>query len=83
MGVLDGRIVLVTGAGSGIGRGVVDAIVAEGAKVASLELWTEKVEALRADHPDDRGGLEGDATSREDNDAVGRGGVGPSVESPR
>ncbi len=38
MGWLDGKRALVVGAGSGIGRAVLDAFRAEGAQVAALEL---------------------------------------------
>jgi NAD(P)-dependent dehydrogenase (short-subunit alcohol dehydrogenase family) len=34
MGMLDGRIALVTGAGQGVGQGIALALAAEGAKVA-------------------------------------------------
>lgn len=63
-GRLDGRRALVIGGGSGIGRGVVDAFVAEGAEVAVLELDPAKCDAL-ADVTDGPV-LVGDATSRLD-----------------
>lgn len=50
--MLEGKRTLVVGGGSGIGRGVVDAFVREGAQAAVLELSTEKCEALRTEHPD-------------------------------
>lgn len=68
-GWLDGRRALVVGAGSGIGRAVVDAFNAEGARVAVLERDSGKCETLAAEIP----GLPivvGDATTREANEAA-------------
>lgn len=64
---LEGKRALVVGAGSGIGRAVVDAFCAEGAKVAVLERDSGKCAALRRESP----GLpviEGDAVTREANE---------------
>jgi len=66
---LDGRRALVIGAGSGIGRAVVDAFLAEGARVAVLERDESKCAKLSAECP----GLPvvtGDATTREANEAA-------------
>jgi 2,3-dihydroxy-2,3-dihydrophenylpropionate dehydrogenase len=63
---LDGKRALVVGAGSGIGRGVVDAFLEEGAQVAVLERDPAKCAALRTA----LGGVpvvEGDATTRNAN----------------
>jgi NAD(P)-dependent dehydrogenase (short-subunit alcohol dehydrogenase family) len=49
-GWLEGLSVLVTGGGSGIGRGVVDAYVAEGARVTVLERSAERCADLRDRH---------------------------------
>ena len=51
MGWLDGKRALVAGAGSGIGRAVVDAFRAEGAQLAALELDQAKAGQLAADLP--------------------------------
>ncbi|GEL20635.1 3-(cis-5,6-dihydroxycyclohexa-1,3-dien-1-yl)propanoate dehydrogenase [Pseudonocardia asaccharolytica] len=66
-GWLDGRRALVVGAGSGIGRAVVDAFRAEGARVAVLERDPAKCDTLAAEIP----GLPvvaGDATTRAANE---------------
>jgi NAD(P)-dependent dehydrogenase (short-subunit alcohol dehydrogenase family) len=68
-GWLDGRRALVVGAGSGIGRAVVDAFRGEGAQVAVLERDTAKCEKLALEIP----GLPvvaGDATTRAANEAA-------------
>ncbi|MEB3983167.1 3-(cis-5,6-dihydroxycyclohexa-1,3-dien-1-yl)propanoate dehydrogenase [Mycobacterium sp. 663a-19] len=65
-GWLEGKRALVVGAGSGIGRAVVDAFDAEGAKVAVLERDSGKCEKLRRELP----GVpvvEGDAVTGEAN----------------
>lgn len=66
-GWLDGKRALVVGAGSGIGRAVVDAFHAEGARVAVLERDHDKGEALRHQLPQVPV-VEGDATTGEAND---------------
>lgn len=66
-GWLDGKRALVVGAGSGIGRAVVDAFLAEGAKVAVLERDPDKCDALRQQCPDVPV-VNGDAISRDAND---------------
>lgn len=75
-GRLAGARALLVGAGSGIGRAVVDAFAAEGARVAVLELDPAKADALRAAHPD-AVVCTGDATSRADNEAA----VGAAVDA--
>jgi NAD(P)-dependent dehydrogenase (short-subunit alcohol dehydrogenase family) len=52
MGWLDGKRALIAGAGSGIGRAVVDAFRAEGAQVAALERDEAKAARLAAGLPD-------------------------------
>ncbi|WP_224404028.1 3-(cis-5,6-dihydroxycyclohexa-1,3-dien-1-yl)propanoate dehydrogenase [Pseudonocardia sp. ICBG1034] len=64
---LEGKRALIVGAGSGIGRAVVDAFRAEGARVAVLERDEAKCEKLTAEIP----GLPvivGDAATREANE---------------
>lgn len=68
-GALDGKRALVVGGGSGIGRAVVDAYIAEGARVAVLEWSEEKVSRLKAELPDCPV-RRGDARSPEDCEAI-------------
>jgi NAD(P)-dependent dehydrogenase (short-subunit alcohol dehydrogenase family) len=68
-GWLEGRRALVVGAGSGIGRAVVDAFRAEGAQVAVLERDAAKCEKLAAEIPG-APVVTGDATTREANEAA-------------
>lgn len=75
-GWLDGKRAVVVGAGSGIGRAVVDAFCAEGARVAVLERDRAKCERLRRELPDVPV-VQGDATSRAANDDA----VAAAVES--
>jgi NAD(P)-dependent dehydrogenase (short-subunit alcohol dehydrogenase family) len=66
-GWLEGRRALVVGAGSGIGRAVVDVFRGEGAKVAVLERDPGKAAAITAALPDVPVTI-GDATTRTPND---------------
>ncbi|MGH3961239.1 3-(cis-5,6-dihydroxycyclohexa-1,3-dien-1-yl)propanoate dehydrogenase [Mycobacterium sp.] len=66
-GWLEGKRALVVGAGSGIGRAVVDAFCAEGAKVAVLERDHRKCAALRMNCPNVPV-VEGDAVTRDANE---------------
>lgn len=75
-GWLEGKRALVIGAGSGIGRAVVDAFRAEGAQVAVLERDSGKCETLRHELPEVPV-IEGDATTREANERA----VGAAVET--
>ena len=66
-GWLEGRRALVIGAGSGIGRAVLDAFRSEGARVAVLERDADKCAAIMAQVPDTPV-VVGDASTRRDND---------------
>jgi 2,3-dihydroxy-2,3-dihydrophenylpropionate dehydrogenase len=66
-GWLEGKRALVVGAGSGIGRAVVTAFRAEGAKVTVLERDNGKCEVLRQELPAVPV-IEGDAVTRDAND---------------
>ncbi len=69
MGWLDGKRALVAGAGSGIGRAVLDAFAAEGARIGALESDLAKCDRLAGELP---GCLvhRGDATALADADAA-------------
>ena len=47
----EGRRVIVTGASRGIGRGIVDAFLDEGAVVLATDVLAEGLEALASTHP--------------------------------
>lgn len=66
-GWLDGKRTLIVGAGSGIGRAVVDAFLDEGARVAVLERDADKCAALREDLGD-APIVMGDATTKAANE---------------
>lgn len=67
IGWLDGKRALVVGAGSGIGRAVVDAFLAEGARVAVLERDPAKCGLLESQLPQVPV-TQGDATTAEANE---------------
>ena len=52
MGWLDGKRALVAGAGSGIGRAVLEAFQEEGARIAAMELDNHKAERVTVELPD-------------------------------
>ncbi|BBL80736.1 3-phenylpropionate-dihydrodiol/cinnamic acid-dihydrodiol dehydrogenase [Rubrobacter xylanophilus] len=66
MGWLDGKVALAVGGGSGIGRGVVEEFMREGASIGVLELNPDKCAELCELGPDVTV-IQGDATSLEDN----------------
>jgi NAD(P)-dependent dehydrogenase (short-subunit alcohol dehydrogenase family) len=74
-GLLAGRRALIAGAGSGIGRAVLDAFLAEGARVAILERDTAKAAAVTASLPEVLVTV-GDAASQQANDAAVAAAVG-------
>jgi NAD(P)-dependent dehydrogenase (short-subunit alcohol dehydrogenase family) len=67
MGALDGQVALITGGGSGIGRGVVDRFVEEGAKVAVVDIVADRLEEARDRHGDAVLGIHADVLSVDEN----------------
>ena len=68
MGRLDGQVAVVTGAGSGIGKGIVDTFVREGALVVAFDRVEERVKALEAAHGGKVAGVSGNVAAYEDNE---------------
>jgi NAD(P)-dependent dehydrogenase (short-subunit alcohol dehydrogenase family) len=70
MGSLDGKVGLVTGGGSGIGRAVVERFLREGARLGILDRSEERVKQAKAEWGDNAVAVRGDVTRREDNEGA-------------
>jgi NAD(P)-dependent dehydrogenase (short-subunit alcohol dehydrogenase family) len=67
-GWLDGKVAIVTGGASGIGRAIVERFIQEGAKVCIYDLDAEKLQALARLLPSGAAAtVQGDVTRLEDN----------------
>ncbi len=73
MAKLDGSVLLITGGGSGLVRGMLAAFLAEGANLVLLERDPDRVDQLQAHLPADRVAVvAGNVTELADNDAAVR-----------
>jgi 2,3-dihydroxy-2,3-dihydrophenylpropionate dehydrogenase len=73
MGWLEGDVALISGAGSGLGRALVDRFVAEGARVVAFDRSPERVAAVEGSFDGTVLGVVGDVTVAGDNErAVAR-----------
>jgi NAD(P)-dependent dehydrogenase (short-subunit alcohol dehydrogenase family) len=70
MGQLDGKVALITGAGSGLGRAMLDLFIAEGARVGVLERSIERAQQVEQDYGPAVAVTAGDVTSLDDNEAA-------------
>ncbi len=68
MGWLDGQVALITGAGSGLGRALVDRFVEEGAKVVAVDRSADRVEDVEGAHGGSVLGVTADVTLADANE---------------
>ncbi|WP_201317741.1 3-(cis-5,6-dihydroxycyclohexa-1,3-dien-1-yl)propanoate dehydrogenase [Paenibacillus sp. EPM92] len=68
MGWLEGKVALVTGGGSGIGRAIVERFIEEGANVGVMELSEEKVSDVQRQYGNRVIAVQGDVSVLEDNE---------------
>ncbi len=68
MALLDGKVALVTGGGSGIGKAVVERFIQEGARVGILERVPERVQELPKELGESVVAVQGDVSKLEDNE---------------
>jgi len=70
VGWLEGDVAVITGAGSGLGRALVDRFVAEGARVVAVDRAPERIEEVIRTHGAAVAGVVGDVTHYDDNAAA-------------
>ncbi len=70
MGLLDGKVALITGGGSGIGRSVVRRFIQEGARVGVLERMPERVAELESNFGSSLTAVLGNTSRLEDNETA-------------
>ena len=68
MGWLEGKVALITGGGSGIGRALIERFLDEGARIGVLERSGEKVKDLQEQFGNQVVVVQGDVTLLEDNE---------------
>ena len=68
MGWLEGKVALITGGGSGIGRALIERFIDEGASIGVLERSEEKVKELQEQFGEKVVVVQGDVTLLEDNE---------------
>lgn len=67
MQLMKSKVVLVTGGADGIGRGIVEVMIEQGARVAVMDLNADKLEALKSEVSQDILTLQGDVSVYADN----------------
>lgn len=67
MQLMDSKVVLVTGGADGIGRGIVETMIGQGAKVAVMDIDADRLAALKEEVAADILTLQGDVSVYDDN----------------
>lgn len=70
MGWMENRVVLITGAGSGMGKALLERFLAEGAKVGVLEYSADKATQLQSEFGDAIAVTQGNVANYADNEAA-------------